>query len=340
MTISITVQSKWFDTCLAASLICFLVSGLPQAHAEDKRALAPDIKPAQSAVLDLVSFNVEIRNLQTKLEGHPSAKSLSEIRRSLPPIWTVKTAKRTYSITTGPLEALLTPGLSDKAAAWLRHFGREVQGAEDSDIQTTGARQELDRILARREFAALAPPSAWDRFRQRIAQWLDRIILRILSGIAHHPMGGEILFWLLVLAAVAFAALCVVRFITRHERAEPLPAATLAKVQTWQEWLRAARFAADRGDYRQAVHSVYWAGIVRLEDTGAVPRDRSKTPREYLCAIGDVGGTGFGSPQNGPASLLALTTALERIWYADRGAGPDEFADSLRHLEALGCPLA
>jgi hypothetical protein len=37
--------------------------------------------------------------------------------------------------------------------------------------------------------------------------------------------------------------------------------------------------------------------------------------------------------------LAALTSRLERIWYANRGAGPDDFRESLHQVEALGCQL-
>jgi len=37
--------------------------------------------------------------------------------------------------------------------------------------------------------------------------------------------------------------------------------------------------------------------------------------------------------------LTALTMGLERAWYANRGAGPEDFRESLSHLEALGCLL-
>jgi hypothetical protein len=37
--------------------------------------------------------------------------------------------------------------------------------------------------------------------------------------------------------------------------------------------------------------------------------------------------------------LTALTRKLEVIWYANRGARPEDYSESLRQLEALGCSL-
>ena len=44
-------------------------------------------------------------------------------------------------------------------------------------------------------------------------------------------------------------------------------------------------------------------------------------------------------PQKHREPLAALTARLEKVWYANRGARPEDYQDSLRQLEALGCPL-
>ena len=53
----------------------------------------------------------------------------------------------------------------------------------------------------------------------------------------------------------------------------------------WQHWLREARAAAARGDYRAAIHAAYWAAIAHLEETKSLPEDRARTPRESLRLI-------------------------------------------------------
>jgi hypothetical protein len=96
-------------------------------------------------------------------------------------------------------------------------------------------------------------------------------------------------------------------------------------VRTEEEWLAAAHRAAAEGDWRQAIHNAYWAAITRLQRSGALPEDRTRTPREYLRLF------------SGREPLAALTSGLERFWYARRIARPEDFRESLNHLETLGC---
>ena len=53
----------------------------------------------------------------------------------------------------------------------------------------------------------------------------------------------------------------------------------------WRRWLREAKEAAGRGDYRAAIHAAYWAAMVRMEEMKTLPEDRSRTPRESLRLI-------------------------------------------------------
>ena len=100
-----------------------------------------------------------------------------------------------------------------------------------------------------------------------------------------------------------------------------------------------AREAAARKDFREAVHSAYWSGISRLEDTGVVPKDRTKTPREYLRLVAAASEHELAQRPIYRAPLEELTKRLERIWYANRGAGPEDFVETLKQLEAMGCQL-
>jgi hypothetical protein len=117
------------------------------------------------------------------------------------------------------------------------------------------------------------------------------------------------------------------------------PGAAAIASRTWQEWLRAARQAAKEGNYREAVHCAYWAGIARLEDAGVVPKDRTKTPREYLRLVTEAAPGQLAASSTHREPLTTLTRKLELIWYANRGARPEDYRESLRQLEALGCSL-
>jgi hypothetical protein len=289
---------------------------------------------------DVASFSAELNRLAGQLREKPSANEIADLRKSLPQSWSVSTPERTYSISTKPLRDLLDTPSTAKAEVWIRHLQDEVSSSQRKVAKPAAAQSELDHILANPEFAAVRPPSALQILRARLAAWLERMLLKFFRSIGRHPMGAEILFWLLLIGGVAFVALWVFRFLSSRDRMDSLKSeSSIATTRTWQEWIRNAREAAKHGDFREAVHSTYWAGIARLEDIGAVPRDRTKTPREYLRLV-TISHSGEASLQRDcKEPLMALTSRLERIWYANRAASSEDFRDSLRQLEALGCLL-
>jgi Domain of unknown function (DUF4129) len=293
-----------------------------------------------SSAYDLAAFAEELKGISAALEKKSGAPQLADLNDSLPAHWTVATPERQYSISTAPLRRLLTTSSRQEAQAWVGHLREELNAYANPAPSSPQPHVQLDRILARPEFGAARPPNAWELFRQRVVAWLQRLMGKIFAGIERYPVGGKILFWLLVIGAVSAIAALVFRFFANRDRVTPLPAAPQGAIgRTWQEWIHAAREAAKFGNYREAVHSAYWAAIARLENLGAVPKDRTKTPREYLRLLAEppTGQLAPNPAQRDP--LAALTQRLERVWYANRGARPEDFTDSLRQLEALGCTV-
>jgi hypothetical protein len=95
----------------------------------------------------------------------------------------------------------------------------------------------------------------------------------------------------------------------------------------WQLWLADARKAAAGGQWREAIHFLYWAAIARLESRRLWPADRARTPREYLTLV---------SPEDPRQSGLALLTrSFEHTWYGGREASESDY----RHAEALAARL-
>src|SRR5262249_46842848 len=145
-------------------------------------------------------------------------------------------------------------------------------------------------------------------------------------------------FWLFLVGVVGCMALWLFRFLAGRDGLSTLSAsASPTSSMSWQEWIRAARVAASRGDFREAVHCAYWAGVIRLEDLGILPQDRTKTPREYLRLLSEPALDELAPRLAYREPLAVLTLRFERIWYANRSAGAEDFQESLRQLEALGC---
>ncbi len=292
--------------------------------------------------MTLPEFSAELRRLENLVGGGKSPDHFAALQRELPAEWQVQAQGRVFSIATAPLRLLLRKDSNSDAEAWLHNLRAQVDSAAVNDEQHAGdASAELKNILADSRFAAVAPPGWFEVQKQKVYRWIGQLFDKVFSGMARHPLGTEILFWVLIAAAVGFVAMLVWRYFARRDGMNNWQAEAAApmRLRSWQEWLRGAREAAGRGDYREAVHSAYWSGIFRLQDTGALPRDRAKTPREYLRALDAPRPASAESREQFKQPLAAITTLFERVWYANRGARAEDFTETLRQLEALGCRL-
>nr|AEQ20313.1 hypothetical protein [uncultured bacterium CSLG10] len=300
---------------------------------------------ASSASYTPASLALELRRVKRTLQESGDAQALP----ALPLAWQVETPDRSYSISSEPLPVLLARQTDPKeqarnnvkAAAWLDHLADYLEGSGTAFAGSRSQeRTELTRILARPEFAGNAPPTRWDLFQQRVLTWIREMLDRIFSFAAQHPSGSKILFWVVITGAIGILGNWLLRLWTRGNQTMSLTAPGLAtRVRTWEEWFRASRAAADQGDPREAIRLAYWAGVMRLQELRLLPVHTSQTPRENLRLLSEP------KPGAAPASpafresLSGLTSGLERFWYARRLAGPEDFRESLRHLEALGCKV-
>jgi hypothetical protein len=252
---------------------------------------------------------------------------------SLPEQWNVVTPEGRYSISSQPLRALFGAGRFSVARHWVGQMAEQLESYSDAPPESaSAARDSLNKILARREFSDVHPPSPWDLFRERVAAWLASQLQRIFAAVAQRSGGGRILFWIIVAVATGFLAMWLIQLWSRADpmltlpRVVPGPAA-----RSSDTWLHEARQAEARGQWREAIRCAYWAAIARLQETGALPEDRTRTPREYLRSIR------ADQPASGP--LRALTLGLERFWYAKQTAGAKDFDESLKYLGSLGCKV-
>lgn len=264
------------------------------------------------------------------------ANSIRELSHSLesgnapkfPDVWQVQTADGVFSISTAPLKTLMKYD-PPRAPTWLDHLARQLE-QYDSPAPGADARAVLKRILARPEFAGNGPPSAWERFRRRVFAWIGRWLARFFTAMGGHATGAWLVFWLALVGAGGLLALWVIQRARSTAGLQLSGSPDDLPVRTWDEWIAAAQIAAQAGDLRSAVQCAYWAGVARLQAKGALPPDRTRTPREYLRALG---------AGESVAPFRALAQALERCWYAYIPATPEDLSRCLQSLEALGCQV-
>ena len=272
-----------------------------------------------------------------RIEGQLDRGEIALVIAAIPEQWAVSTAEGNYTISSKPLRDLIaqTPRGSGlpQAKEWLEHLAAHLEGSAVALRSSGNANQELARILARREFEGVRPPSQWELMQERIRNWLGRFFQRLFGFAAQYPTESKIFFWTLIGGAVLAFLVWLFR---RWDRAELLlmNIPSDATPRTSNQWIVAARAFSTEGDFRKAIQCAYWAAIVRLEELGRLPRNRPHTPREYLSLISTARA---GGPAPYSAPLAALTKQLERCWYAGIPASAQDFAACLSALEAFGC---
>jgi len=338
----------WSRCARLLAPLCLALLALHALHASaSTRPQSPprSVSQPNSAPMNLTSFQTELRRIQRALEASPKdAEEISAIEKSVPEHWDVETPEHTYEVPSDPLRARLDGALQDpsqraadvqKAAEWTRELAAEADGYAASGEQHPDSRAKLERILAAREFDTEYKQSAWERLEQQFWAWVGRMLSRLAARMSRYPIAARGLFWLLLIGAVVCVAMLVFRAWQRRARVEELNIPATSKVtQTWQEWMRAAKLAADSGSFRDAVHSLYWAGIVCLEESRVIPCERWRTPRERMRRMASDRVHEAAKQRD---ALQALTARLERIWYAGAPATQQDFLESLGLVEELGC---
>ena len=183
-------------------------------------------------------------------------------------------------------------------------------------------------VLAGPEFRHLQEQTAKDSFLEKFARWLNHLFASAAMLKARSAWIGRVIVWGFILGvcvALMFALLRLERRwrvrLTPDDNERPAPGA--ASARDWQLWLEDARRARERGEWREAIHFLYWAAISRLESRRLWPADRARTPREYLALVAQE------DPRR--TGLSQLTHTFERFWYGGRAAGESDYkaAESL-----------
>lgn len=303
-------------------------------------SLAAQESPASAPPMTLEEYLAELDLWAEKLPAmDPQHDDLRTLRQSLPKSWPVQSGDATIEVSTAWLDSALDdlhkrPSHRDQilknAIARLDILRAEARALLETNAAPDSgtARSKLDEILSRREFA-LRQPNWWDRFRARFNRWFqEQVLQRIFRPM---PWLSTVLGWSAVALLFVLLVWWVKRYLRTASSAFSLPrSADFPEGKDWRTWLRNARDAAARNDYREATRCAYWAGIARLGEASLWLPDSSRTPREYLRLL--PVGHEFAPP------LSDLTRRFERIWYGYAEARAADFDEAIAQLEKLGCP--
>lgn len=292
--------------------------------------------------LTLPEYISELDRCSAVLNGRQSdPAAFRNLRASLPAQWTVADGGQSYTVSTGWLTGALVALRTGTAAknpllvetrqrlAALRAAAESLED-ESHPSSSQQPRAQLDRILSAKEFQSGRGPSWFDLLKARVYDWIDRKLDWIFGHFRHGRTIGNVIAWTVIALAALLLALWAVRASLRGARQTEMDLGGASRPEGgWRDWLRNARAAAERGDYRAAIHAAYWAGVMRLEEANRLPQDRARTPREALRLIR--------RDSADYAPLAQLTRRFELVWYGYRSATEMDWSDAMRQLEKLGC---
>jgi len=270
-------------------------------------------------------------------------------------------ADRTRPITTLATNAAASPAFVEIGAG-LHPLSttppKENKHSSNAPGGDRAARIKLREILSRSEFQQSKREESWlSKLWHRFLNWMWGIISRVF-GEANNKVVRNVVLYGAILVAFCALAWALVRALTAAARKEALRLASAPPPgKTWSQWAREAIAAAGAGNYRDAIHAAYWAGVYRLSELGAWQLDRARTPREYLRLLrapaDSVSTEENVSAQDAKDSrvalldpavrgkraeaLAALTNRLEAVWYDNQSATQDDFRGAVQNLEILEC---
>jgi hypothetical protein len=136
------------------------------------------------------------------------------------------------------------------------------------------------------------------RGQQQAGEWLEYQLNQVdidAPALPHWPWLdplGRALFWLAVTALVATALWMIYRAGTTYRGSwrDRSPKSwdsspPQERLQQAQQWWTQAQTLAQQGDFAGACQALYMAGLLRLNETQAIPYQASRTDGEYLQAL-------------------------------------------------------
>ena len=217
-----------------------------------------------------------------------------------------------------------------ESVARLSRMDDELGAGDGARKEFEQARTVADSVLAQPEFQRKAATTWWDRVTGVFYSWLGRLLSGIARAGAAAPWLGPVVIWTLCISAAAGLVFFVLRNLQRQRLRISLAGSAMANT-AWDreatDWAKQAEAFASDGEWREAVHCLYWAAIVSLESRKAWRHNPTRTPREYLRLLK------AGSAQQ--RGLRGLTRIFERVWYGLREGRAEEYAEARGLYEAL-----
>lgn len=197
------------------------------------------------------------------------------------------------------------------------------------------AQSNAATILARPEFQYKDEETWWDRAKARFWGWVFKVFAGLALVGAAAPWLAPFLIWTCCILVVVGVLIFLLRTFNRQRMRISMAGEPLANTHWDREatdWARLAEAHAAAGEWRDAVHCLYWAAIVSLESRRAWRHNPTRTPREYVRLLQP------GSPQQ--HGLRGLTRIFERVWYGLRDARPEEYTEARGLYESLASGAA
>ncbi len=290
--------------------------------------------------VDLVTYRAQLQAWHGELTQAVSQPSeISRLRATLPKSLVVRVGEVRLKVSNEWIDAGLAQMQSNPKSA--ANVARELERRlSDMEAATTvpGERGEasaaeagakLNKIFERREFRGMNGPSEWELLWRRIGKWIFTHLAELLRPLFVNREISSVIAWVLIGIALLLLARWAWIILAPIARNRDVDAKVAPFRYIQRRWLQDALAAAERDDYREAIHCGYWAGITRLEDAGALKRDRARTPRESLRQLD--------SQPEKQRMLRELTNRFELVWYGNRDASADDWSGARVQLEKMGC---
>jgi hypothetical protein len=222
-----------------------------------------------------------------------------------------------------------------EAASRLQEMGRESAVGAEEESGFAQARAAANAVLAQPQFQGAVGLTWWDRAKAKMAGWLQRMFEGVVYVGTAAPWLGTLLEWIFYVGAAVGLLFFLLRNLARQRLRVALGGEAVQK-SAWEseadDWATWAAEHAEAGEWREAVHCLYWAAIVLLESRRAWRHNPTRTPREYVRLLKP------GSAQQ--QGLRRLTQIFERVWYGLRDADESEYAEARALYERVAASSA